>query len=87
MSVSPLTGNIVERAIKVLLKEGVGSFRAKLRNFWFSSLSKTGCYRRLLLLELSLEEPMPEFKCRLPLTIELLKKNRSGRVLQVPSCG
>ena len=63
-----MTGNIVKRATKVLREEGI-------KSFWFKLLSEIGCYRRVLLLERLLEEPISEVKPTLPVTVDLLKKN------------
>ena len=56
----------LKRAVEVLREEGI-------KSFWFKLLSEIG-YRRYLLLELSLEEPIPEVRFSLPVTIDLLKK-------------
>jgi RimJ/RimL family protein N-acetyltransferase len=66
MSVLSSTNNVVERAVRVLREEGIKSFCFKL-------LGEIG-YRRYLLLERSLEEPIPHAETHLPITIELLKK-------------
>lgn len=70
MSVYSLTGNVVERAIKVLREEGI-------KSFFFKTLSGIGCYRRSLLLERSLNEPIPEIKPQVQVTIDLLKKTEA----------
>ncbi len=57
----------LKRAVEVLREEGT-------KSFWFKLLSEIGCYRRLLLLERSLEDPIPEIKPHVPVTIDLLKK-------------
>src|SRR3972149_3465854 len=57
----------LKRAVVVFREEGI-------KSFWFKLLSEIGCYRRLLLLERSLEEPIPEIKPHFPVTIDLLKK-------------
>lgn len=65
----------IGRATKVLREEGV-------KVFWFKLLGEVGCYRRLLLLERSLEEPIPEMMPRLPITITLLKKTELDEYLK-----
>lgn len=70
MSEFPSTNNVVERAIKVLREEGI-------KSFWFKLLNEIGCYRRLLLLERLLEEPIPHMETHLPVTIDLLKKTEA----------
>lgn len=62
---SPLQGTVVACAIRVLREEGV-------RSVWFKVLGDIG-YRRILLLERALEEPVQEVSPRLPVTIDLLK--------------
>ena len=74
MSVYSLTGNVVERAAKVLREEGV-------RSFWFKLLREIGCYHRTLLRERLLEEPIPDITSRLPVTIDLLKKTEVNEYL------
>jgi GNAT superfamily N-acetyltransferase len=60
------TGNLVERAFAALRDEG-------LKSFWFKLLSEFG-YRRLLLLERMLAQPVPELAPGLPVRIEVLKE-------------
>lgn len=69
MSAFPSTNNVVERAIRVFREEGI-------KSFWFKLLGEIG-YRRYLLLERSLEEPIPHIEAHLPVTIELLKKTEA----------
>lgn len=45
-----------------------------IKSFWFKLLSEIGYYRRLILLERSLEAPIPEIKPLVTVNIELLKK-------------
>jgi RimJ/RimL family protein N-acetyltransferase len=66
---SPLTSNLFVRAITVLREEGI-------KSFWFKSLSEMG-YRRYLLLERMLDDPIPHTEARLPITIDLLKKTET----------
>jgi GNAT superfamily N-acetyltransferase len=65
---------MLKRAIEILKEEGI-------RSFWFQLLGKIG-YRRLLLRERLLEEPIPEVKPNLPVTIELLKKTELDEYLK-----
>lgn len=62
---STVKNRIAERVVNVLREEGI-------RSFWFKLLGEIG-YRRILLLERSLEEPILEVNARLPVTIDLLK--------------
>ncbi len=62
-----MRGDIIQRALGVLREEG-------LRSFLFRLLGVI-CYRRLLLLERSLSEPLPEVRSSLPLEIEWLGPN------------
>lgn len=57
----------LERAIEVLRQEG-------LRSLWFKILGDT-VYRRLLLLERPLQDPIPAVTARVPVEISLLKKS------------
>lgn len=57
------TGNAIQRARVTLQQEG-------LRSFWFKLLSELG-YRRLLLFERPLDEPVPDFAPSL--TVELAR--------------
>ncbi len=57
--------NLVERAAQVWRSEGPVSF-------WFKLASELG-YRRMLILERSLEEPIPAPSAKLPLSIVLLQ--------------
>ncbi len=68
---SPLTrtSNLFARAITVLREEGI-------KSFWFKSLSEVG-YRRYLLLERLLDDPIPHTEPRVPITIDLLKKTEA----------
>jgi hypothetical protein len=65
---------MVKQASKVLREEGINSL-------WFKLLSEIGCYRRLLLLQRSLDESIPEIKLRLPVTIKLLKRTELDEYL------
>jgi L-amino acid N-acyltransferase YncA len=58
------------RGREVLRQEG-------LRGLWFKILGET-VYRRLLLVERPLHEPVPEVKARVPVQIGLLHKNETG---------
>jgi len=57
----------LERASEVLRQEGV-------RSLWFKLLGET-VYRRLLLLERPLQEPIPTVTARVPVEISLLQKS------------
>lgn len=61
------SGNTVGRAIVVLRSEG-------FKSFWFKLLGEIG-YRRLLLLERSLAQPISDFTPRLPVRIDALKES------------
>ena len=65
MSAAYPAGNAVQRAYLVLREEG-------LRSFWFKLASTLG-YRRLLLLERSLQETVPQFEPKLPLELGVLE--------------
>ena len=58
------TGNFSRRALRTLRDEG-------LKSFWFKLLSQCG-YRRLLLLERALDEPVADFTPGLPVDIAML---------------
>ncbi len=60
------SGNAVRRAIVVLRSEG-------FKSFWFKLLGELG-YRRLLLLERTLAQPISDFTPALPLRIDTLKE-------------
>jgi RimJ/RimL family protein N-acetyltransferase len=66
---SPLTSDLLVRAITVLREEGI-------KSFWFKSLSEMG-YRRYLLLERMLDDPISHTEARMPITIDLLKKTEA----------
>jgi GNAT superfamily N-acetyltransferase len=66
-------GNAVRRAIVVLRSEG-------LKSFWFKLLGEIG-YRRLLLLERQLAQPIFGFTPRLAVRIDTLKENEVGDYL------
>jgi GNAT superfamily N-acetyltransferase len=53
----------------VLREEGI-------KSFWFKSLGEM-CYRRYLLLERLLDDPIPHTEPRVPITIDLLKKTEA----------
>ena len=61
------SGNAVRRAIVVLRSEG-------LESFWFKLLGEIG-YRRLLLLERPLAQPISDFTPGLPVRIDTLKES------------
>ncbi len=63
------------RASHVLRQEGA-------RSLWFKILGET-VYRRLLLLERDLQEPIPEVTVRLPVAIGLLKKTEIAAYVQL----
>jgi RimJ/RimL family protein N-acetyltransferase len=65
---------MLERANEVLRQEGA-------RSLWFKILGET-VYRRLLLLERPLQEPIPEVKARIPVEIRLLQKTQIGEYLE-----
>ncbi len=56
---------IASRSLEILREEGV-------RGFWFKLLAELG-YRRLLLLQRPLAEPIPELEASLPLQFDLLE--------------
>ena len=64
----------LERAIEVLRQEG-------LRSLWFKILGDT-VYRRLLLLERPLQDPIPEVTARVPVEISLLQKTQIAEYLE-----
>ncbi|MGH8798924.1 MAG: GNAT family N-acetyltransferase [Casimicrobiaceae bacterium] len=61
-------GNALRRALVTLRQEG-------LRSFWFKVLSHCG-YRRLLLLERPLDQPVPDFTPTLPVEVAMLTESR-----------
>ncbi|MGE5442981.1 MAG: hypothetical protein ACM3SR_00055 [Ignavibacteriales bacterium] len=62
------TDNVAKQAIRVLREDSI-------KSFWFKLLSEMNCYHRTIFLERSLELPISEVKARLPVAIDLLKKN------------
>jgi len=64
----------LERAREVLRQEGV-------RGLWFKILGDT-VYRRLLLLERPLQEPICEVKARIPIEISLLQKSEIAEYVE-----
>ena len=73
----------LKRAVEILREEGI-------KSFWFKLLSEIG-YRRVLWLKRSLEEPIPEIKSPLPVTVGLLKKTEVEEYIKFhselqPSC-
>ena len=73
----------LKRAVEVLREEGI-------KSFWFKLLSEIG-YRRVLWLKRSLEEPIPEIKSPLPVTVGLLQKTEVEEYIKFhselqPSC-
>ena len=73
----------LKRAVEILREEGI-------KSFWFKLLSEIG-YRRVLWLKRSLEEPIPEIKSPLPVTVGLLKKTEVEEYMKFhselqPSC-
>src|SRR2546423_935629 len=64
----------LERAREVLRQEGV-------RSLWFKLLGET-VYRRLLLLERPLQEPIPEVKARISVEVSLLQKIQIAEYLE-----
>jgi GNAT superfamily N-acetyltransferase len=65
----------LRRANELLRKEGI-------KGFWLKLLGEVGWYRRLLLLERPLPEPIPEIMPRLPITISLLNKTELDEYLE-----
>ena len=65
---------MIDRILGVLREEGV-------KSFWFKLLGDVG-YRRLLLLERPLQEPIAEVSPRLPVTIDLLKMTEVAEYLK-----
>lgn len=63
-----------QRAGEILREEGV-------RTLWFKILGET-VYRRVMLLERPLLEPIPDVTSRLPVTIGLLEKNEITEYLE-----
>jgi hypothetical protein len=61
------TSNTLRRAIEVLRNEGFTSF-------WFKLIGELG-YRRMLVVEYRLDDPIPEFTPRLPVRNDLLKES------------
>jgi GNAT superfamily N-acetyltransferase len=64
----------LERAIKVLREEGI-------RTFFFKLLDGIGCYRRAILRERLLNNPIPEIKPQVQVTIALLKKTEADEYI------
>ncbi|MGH8713343.1 MAG: GNAT family N-acetyltransferase [Casimicrobiaceae bacterium] len=62
------TGNALRRAMVTLREEG-------WRNFWFKLLSRCG-YRRLLLVERPLDEPVPDFMPKMPVEPAVLTERQ-----------
>lgn len=58
------TGNVIRRALLTLRDEGV-------KSFWFKLLAQCG-YRRLLLLERALDQPVADFTPGLPVDVAML---------------
>ena len=71
---SLIKSKVVGQVINVLREEGV-------KSFWFKLLGDVG-YRRLLLLERPLQEPIAEVSPRLPVTIDLLKMTEVAEYLK-----
>ncbi len=67
------TGNALQRAIAVLRDEG-------LRSFWFKLIGEFG-YRRMLMVEYRLDDPIPGFTEGLPVHNDLLKAGELGAYL------
>jgi GNAT superfamily N-acetyltransferase len=67
------TGNALKRAIAVLREEG-------LRSFWFKLIGELG-YRRMLVVEYRLDDPVPAFSARLPVRNDLLKASEVNAYL------
>jgi hypothetical protein len=66
MTDSSPTGDALRRAITVLRDEGFASF-------WFKLIGELG-YRRMLVVEYRLDDPIPEFTARLAVRNDLLKE-------------
>ena len=64
----------LERASEILREEGV-------RSLWFKILGET-VYRRLLLLERPLQDPIPEATARVPIVMSLLQKTEMDEYLE-----
>ena len=60
-------GNFIRRAVLTLRDEG-------LKSFWFKLLSQCG-YRRLLLVERALDQPIADFAPRLPVDVAMLAQD------------
>lgn len=67
------TGNTIRRALVTLQMEG-------LHSCWFKLLSSLG-YRRLLVFERLLDEPVPDFAPRVPVEIAMLAKSELDEYL------
>ncbi|MEP6997481.1 MAG: GNAT family N-acetyltransferase [Betaproteobacteria bacterium] len=67
------TGNAVRRALLTLRDEG-------LTSFWFKLLSQCG-YRRLLLLERALDQPVADFTPGLPVEVAMLAESELDEYL------
>ena len=65
---------VLARAREILRQEG-------LRSLWFKILGDT-VYRRLLLLERPLQDPIPEVTARVPVEISLLQKTQIAEYLE-----
>ena len=61
------TGNVIRRALLTLRDEG-------LRSFWFKLLGECG-YRRLLLLERPLDQPIADYTPDLPVDVTMLAQD------------
>ena len=61
------TGNLVHRALLTLRDEG-------LKSFWFKLLAELG-YRRLLLVERTLDQPVADFTPGLPVDVAMLAQD------------
>lgn len=61
------TGNVIRRALLTLRDEGP-------KSFWFKLLSECG-YRRLLLLERALDQPVADFTPGLPVDVAMLARD------------
>lgn len=68
-----MKSKMFNRAVNVLREEGA-------KGFFFKLLGEIG-YRRLLLLERPLDEPVPEIKTTLPVSIRLLDKTELDEYL------
>lgn len=65
---------VTARAVEVVRREGI-------RSLWFRILGET-VYRRLLLMQLPLDEPLPSLSARLPVVVERLEESQIDEFLR-----